>query len=287
MLRQLNIVEDVELSIFSDLELREPALDKELADAQMIAMKTEAHGLKGRKTVTLEELVPGVTIPDAIKGTKFRIPQGHLTASGGQRTSSCKTAADLISIVEARAQDIMASMQAEQLPTKERKVVQLGVVGPGNKGNDAMLVYLGEDDKPWTIFLQTKQTSAQTAVSIKEIIRNIATDLTEVCALPQLSFPWSRWHTTDDPIPTTAFTASRQPAGYKNKLPFSGMVYIYVTDGTLSTQQNDLYEQALAAGHPWLQHTLVVSAATREGYYSRVGALHRDTLRNAVLDKLP
>lgn len=283
LLRHFELGRDEDPSIFSELMLRESNLDTEFGDAQMIAMKQEAFRLLGRTTVSWKDLLPGVDVPDAISSAAFLIPEGRLTPSGGQRTKHCLSAPEVTALVRKVKATIIVSLKPKKAP-RWKGEVHLGSVGPGNKGFDSLLVFLDDQHQAWTVFIQSKQTAARKVVRVRDILENLESDLDDVVSLPQLHGSWESWHKGSDDPPDEQVQSRQVRDG---KLSFQRVVYVYVSDGTISARENSFLEQVMAAGHPWLQHTLVLSASTRTGYYSRVGALTRDALRNAVLDKLP
>ena len=230
--------------------------------AQMWVMKMEGYGVQGRTTVRLQELMQGVALPETIPDIACIVPQGRLALSD-------------------------VSMLPEKPPLLSDPVV-IGAVELGSQGDLSMFVLLDEQEQPWTFFIRTQQADESTATTVKHVVCSLENDLSEYSALPQISpVAWTNWHHGLDNVPTVSVQATGVAAAEQSaKVPFDRVVYMYVSISTLSPSEESTLRQAMAAGHPWLQRTVVLSSHMRNGYFRRMGAFSNDALRYAILDKL-
>ena len=261
--------------------------DVDKSDAQMWAMKLEGYGMQERATLRLQELMPGVALPKTLREMAFLIPQGHLTVSLAQPARALVTANQLISLVKQVQQDSLVSMQQEK-PSSHKCKVHIGMVSLGSKGMLSMLVLLDEKQQPWTFFIHTQQPDDSTATTAKDVVCSLETDLRGFSTLPQLSPPaWRNWHRGPNDVPTAPVRAKR-PAAAKSstKLPFDQVVYVYVSNSMLSPAEQSTLRWAVAAGHPWLQQTVIHSSSIRTGYFRRNGGWSNNALRHAILEEL-
>ena len=258
------------------------------SDTKMWAMKTEGQRLFGRTRVSLRELMDGVALPETLRDRAFLSPQAHLTLSGAQRTGPSVTAAQLTSFVQKVQQDSLVSMQPEKPPSWSG-VVRVGTVGLGSQGALSVLVLLDEQQQPWTFFIRAQQADDSTATTVKHVVCSLEDDLSGFTTLPQLSpAAWANWHRGADDVPTVSVQAIVAAAAEKSaKLPFDRVVYIYVSNSTLSPAEESTLSQADMAGHPWLQHTIIYPSRIRKDYFSTQGVWSNDALRHAIYDKLP
>lgn len=272
-------------SIISTLMGQNTAVDK--SDAQMWAMKLEGYRLQNRMSVRLQELLHGVALPETISDIAFLVPQAYLTLSKAQPNMPLATATQLISLVKQVQRDSLVSMQPQK-PSSHECRVQLGMVGLGSKGMLSMLVLLDEQQVPWTFFIHTQQPDNSTATTAKDVVCSLEDDLSKFSMLPQLSPPaWRNWHHGLDDVPAVSVRAKRAASAQQStKLPFNRIVYIYVCNNTLSSSEESTLRQAVAAGHPWLQRTVIHSSSIRSGYFRRTGAFNNDALRHAIMNEL-
>ena len=260
-------------------------------DAQMCIMKLEGYRLFGRSTgettVSLQKLMPEVALPETLCDVPFLVPQSHLTLSGDQDESPLVTAAQLTSFVQKVQQDSLVSMQPEKPPSWSG-VVRVGTVGLGSQGMLSMLVLLDEQQAPWTVFIRTQQADDSTATTVKHVVCSLEDDLSGLSTLPQISpAAWADWHRGADDVPTVPVQAIAAAAAEKSaKLPFDRVVYMYVSNGTLSPAEESTLSQADMAGHPWLEHTVIYPASIRKDYFSSQGVWSKDALRHAMFDRL-
>ena len=261
------------------------------SDAQMWTMKLEGlrllHKTTGRTTFRLQELMEGIALPETLSEIDFLIPQANLTLSGDQPDSPLVTAAQLSSFVQSIQQDSLVSMQPEK-PLSWTGWVRLGTVGLGSQGVLSMFVLLDSQQNPWTFFIHTQQPDDRTAVTVKGVVSSLEDDLSGFIALPQLSpAAWANWHHGAADVPTVPVQATGAAAAeHSAKLPFDRVVYMYVSNSTLSSAEESTLCQADEAGHPWLERTVIHSSSIRNSYFSRKGVWSNDALRHAIFDKL-
>ena len=256
------------------------------SDAQMWAMKLEGYGLQGRMSVGLQELMRGVALPETISDIAFLVPQSHLTLSKAQPSNLPETATQLISLVRQVQHASLVSMQpVKPYPWSGR--MRLGTEGLGKKGMLSMLVLLDEQQMPWTFFIHAQQPADSTVTTAKEVVCSLEDDLSGFSTLPQLSPTWRNWHRGSDDIPTVPMRANTAAAAkQRTKLPFNRVVYIYILNNTLSPSEQSTLRQVVAAGHPWLQRTVIHTSSIRTDYFRRTTGFSNDALRHAILSKL-
>ena len=283
--RRSSYVDHEYLRIISTLMARDSRGQK--SDAQMWAMKLEGYGLQGKMSVRLQELMQGVALPETISDIIFLVPHGHLTLAEAKPTRASKTATRLIKLVEQVQQDSLASMQPEK-PLSRYGQVRLGNVGLGDKGMLSVFFLLDEQQMPWIFFIHTQPPDDRAATTAKDVVCSLEDNLSGFTTLPQLSPPaWRNWHRGPDDMPTKPMQAKGAATAKSNpKLPFDRVVYIYVPHSALSPAEQSTLRQVVAAGHPWLQRTIVYSSSIRNGYFRRMGAWSNDALRHAILQEL-
>ena len=198
------------------------------------------------------------------------------------------TAAQLTSFVQKVQQDSLVSMQPEKPPSWSF-VVRVGKVGLGSQSALSVHVRLDEQQQPWTFFIGTQQADDSTAMTVKYVVCSLEDDLSGFPTLPQLSpAAWANWHRGTDDVPTVPGQATVAAAAEKkSNLPFDRVVYIYVSNSTLSPAEQSTLSQADMAGHPWLQHTIIYPSRIRKDYFSSQGVWSNDALRHAIYDKVP
>ena len=262
MMRELNLMQDKELSVFSLLADRESAMDKEVVDAQMLAIKLEAHAVKGAATVSLQELFTGLKVPAEHATKRFLLPRGHLTvAQDGQRQAHRLSLPQIREKVESCRKAIVQSRDSTAAKDWQDNIV-IGFIGVGNYANDSMVVLVDEQGSAWTVVMQSKQTTAATPVTVKTILCNLEADLQAIFQLPVLTPEWASWHRSgrDTPLPTgpcQQLSGSVGPphpdAASEQLLPAERLLYIFVSDGSFSDKQDKISSNVLAARHPWLK----------------------------------
>ena len=291
LLRDLSLVDEDFSDIVSALMMQDSSPDRVLSDARMLALRLEAYRLQKEESVGLYKLLPELQLPRPLimdvdsKVRKFLIPQGHLTVLEAQRSQRL-TLAWLEGMVQDIKRATLASMQA-QTSALQREQVVVGSTGLGSRGALSVLVFLDEQQLPWTIFIHTQQPGDDAAKTVKDVVCHLEDDLKETVTLPELSpSAWKDWHRTADDVPTGQLQAQSAVATAQNtKMPFDRVVYMYVSNSMFPSSEDHVYEDALSKGHPWLQHTTVISSHIRKAYHRRIGALAADALRHAILDK--
>ncbi|CAL5225182.1 g7964 [Coccomyxa viridis] len=185
-----------------------------------------------------------------------------------------------LSLVDEDFSDIVSAlMMQDSSPDRVLSDARMGAL--------SVLVFLDEQQLPWTIFIHTQQPGDDAAKTVKDVVCHLEDDLKETVTLPELSpSAWKDWHRTADDVPTGQLQAQSAVATAQNtKMPFDRVVYMYVSNSMFPSSEDHVYEDALSKGHPWLQHTTVISSHIRKAYHRRIGALAADALRHAILDK--
>ena len=280
---------------------RESSLDKELVDASAVAIKLQALCLLGEETCTLaKDVFPHLRIPDRLGKQSFLVPRGHLKVDT-QRPKHQLSAEQIADKVMQIRANILRSMK----PGAKWEDLQIGFTGVGNDGLDSLVVLV--DNTPqhyaWSLIIQSKQTSREKYVTGHDIFNNFESDTRHTHRLPRPQPEvWAKWHDKDleaKPGQKRAFPnveISSVVAGSvhpdvtgkvrRNALALQRLGYAYVSDGTVSAQQDALYARMVEVGHPWTDYIIVVSACHSRNWHGRMGALQRSEFRRAVTGEL-
>ena len=280
---------------------RESSLDKELVDAWAVAIKLQALRLLGQETCTLaDDVLPHVRIPERLGKRSFLVPRGHLKVDTQRPEHQLTAKAIANKVLQIRA-NILKRME----DGVEWADLQIGFTGVGNDGLDTLVVLV--DNTPehhaWSIIVQSKQTTEEKYVTVVDIFRNFESDIRHTHRLPRPQPEvWATWHVKDPKAKAgekktfPSFAISSVTAGdvhrdvkgkaQRSALSLERLGYAFVSDGTVSAQQDALYARMVEAGHPWTDFIIVVSARHSCSWYGRMGALQRSKFRKAVTARL-
>ena len=302
MLKELGLMEPSELSVFSSHVDRESPADKEVVDAMMLAIKLEAYANCGTDSVSLQELLRGLHIPAPAAGKRFLVPRGHLTvAPEGQRQASRLNPQQIADKIEKCRKDILRSRSSAAVSgtgQKDWETVTIGFIGVGNHGEDSLVVLVDESEEAWPVIVQSKQTTKQKYETVRGVLDNLQRDLSSTFDLPPVRPPaWADWQkkpwSKDQELPKVACeqpgsrAAQLQGAAVDSKLlPFEHVLYVYVSNGSFTSTQDQIFQKVLEAGHPWLTHVTIVSYREAACWYTRIGDLKRNIMRKAVMSKV-
>jgi hypothetical protein len=155
--------------------------------------------------------------------------------------------------------------------------------------------------RAWTLIIQSKQTMEDKHVTVINIFRNFQSDTRHTHRLPRPQPEvWAEWHEKDlkegekkpvpsipmsTPIPGSVHTNVKGKA-LREALALERLGYVFVSDGTVSAQQDALYDKMVRDGHPYTDFIIIVSAAHSSSLYGRMGALQRSRFRKSVTEKL-
>ncbi|BDA44297.1 hypothetical protein COCOBI_05-4810 [Coccomyxa sp. Obi] len=273
LLRELGLMRDEDLSPFSDHLVRESALDKEYTDVMAICLRLEALAALGQRTVKLKDLFHGIPLDPQLAAMDFLVPVGKLSV--GPREASKLSTEDIERFIKQKGEEIQASVDGDYSKMCCQDL-RIGFVGPGNSGEDTGLVLVQADTRQaYCLVVSSKQHigAKQEYETLRGILWEMHKDLYGSFCLPQLSETWAAWPAkgNDKELP------AEQPAkaAWDSSRWEGRVIYAFVSDRVFSSVQQEVREQLIERGHPYIERLLIASRTDAKAWYSRSGALVR------------